>query len=617
VIPIIDYCLGADKCAIPVGVIRENCAWFGIVVDTIEGQKLLARREPGDQQSTGDMVLIEAPEVEVPSRIDQKSTNVDAIKSVLNRLAGLSNLDFEPGAESSFKARPSFRDLMAFTFQPQNIVANPDVMFFKADTTEHREKLRTIFPYVLGAVTPDVLQARFELERLNRILRRKETELRGIVSATSAWQLEAQGWIRQAIELGLMPPDQVVPTEWPSIIDQLRRVVASHARNARPSLAGIDVTLTRLEALRRDEARFAAQLTEHRQRMNELRRLRESSDAYGGAMHIQRDRLALSTWLRSLVEADAPDPVVRLGKGGQDELLTLCDNLEAVEVKLRAHPTVSDTLDRETLRQRTAAEEVLTRLNEIRTEIDSLERGSEEAQTAADHFDRVERFLGRLEQAIQLYDRADQSSALREEIAVLRTQIDQLQQTISEVEIRRKLTNALARVQNAANQFVPQLDAEWPDAPIQLVIDDLTIKVIRGTRSDYLWEIGSGANWLAYHVATTLALQRVFLAEPHHPVPGLLVYDQPSQVYFPKQAADENPAEPVAWRDQDVLAVRKVFTLLGVEARAAKGRLQTLALDHAGEDVWGAIDGVALVEEWRGGRALVPTEWFSSRRPSA
>lgn len=615
VIPIIDYCLGADKCAIPVGVIRENCAWFGVVVDTIEGQKLLARREPGDQQSTGDMVLIEAPEVEMPNRIDQKSTNVDAVKNVLNRLAGLSTLDFEPGAEGTYKARPSFRDLMAFTFQPQNVVANPDVLFFKADTTEHREKLRTIFPYVLGAVTGAVLQARFELDRLNRILRRKEAELRGIVSATSAWQLEAQGWIRQAIELGLLPPDQLIPADWSSIIDQLRRVVVSHARSARPSLAGIDVTLARLEALRSEDSQVAAQLTEHRQRMNELRRLRESSDIYGGAMYIQRDRLALSTWLRSLVEADTTDPIVKIGQGGRDELLKLCDNLEAVEVKLRTHPSVSGALDRETLRQRAAAEEVLTRLNEIRTEIASLERDSDQAQEAAAQFDRVERFLGRLEQAIHLYDRADQSSALSEEIAGLRTQIAQLQQTISEAEIRRKLTNALARVQNTASQFVPRLDAEWPDAPIQLILDDLTIKVIRGTRSDYLWEIGSGANWLAYHIATTLALQRFFLAEPHHPVPGLLVYDQPSQVYFPKRAADENPGEPIAWRDQDVVAVRKVFTLLGAEARAAKGRIQMLVLDHAGEDVWGGLDGVALAEEWRGGRALVPTEWLNSGGP--
>jgi hypothetical protein len=616
VIPIIDYCLGAEKCAIPVGIIRDNCAWFGIVVDTVEGQKLFARREPGDQQSTGDMVLMEAPEIAVPVHIEEKNTNVDFVKNILNRLATLSNLEFDPEAESGYKSRPSFRDLMAFTFQPQNIVANPDVMFFKADTTEHREKLKTIFPYILGAVTAEVLQARFELDRLHRILRNKETEVRGIEGATTAWRLEAEGWLRQAIELGLLPPEQVIPSDWSSIIDLMRQLVARHARNARPSLAGIDVALTRLEVLRSDETQAAATLTEHRQRMNELRRLRESSDAYGGSMHIQRDRLALSNWLRSLVQAEASDPIVKLGQGGRDELQTLCDNLEAVEVKLRTHPTVSETLDRETIRQRVAAEDVLTRLNEIRAEIASLERDSDPAKAAADHFDRTERFLGRLEQAIQLYDRADQSSGLREEMARLQTEISRLQLRISEVEIRRKLSNALAQVQNAANQFVPQLDAEWPDAPIELIINDLTIKIIQGTRSDYLWEIGSGATWLAYHVATTLALQRYFLSEPHHHVPGLLVYDQPSQVYFPKRLAKEDIDEPVALRDQDVQAVRRVFALLGKETQSAKGRLQIIVLDHAGEDVWGDLNGVELREEWRDGRALVPLEWLTNQLPT-
>ena len=56
----------------------------------------------------------------------------------------------------------------------------------------------------------------------------------------------------------------------------------------------MDVTLTRLEELRQEETEVAARLTEHRQRLNELRRLLESSEAYGGAMRIQRDRLALA-----------------------------------------------------------------------------------------------------------------------------------------------------------------------------------------------------------------------------------------------------------------------------------------------------------------------------------
>jgi len=208
VIPIIDYCLGSDKCAIPVGVIRQTCSWFGVVVDTAEGQKLLARREPEDQQSTDDMVLIEGIEIEVPARISGKTTNVGAVKEMLNRLSGLTNLAFQPDSDNSFHSRPSFRDLMAFTFQPQNIIANPNVLFYKSDTNEHRERLKAIFPYVLGAIDADLLQARFELQNLQRSLRRKDSELRALTGTTAAWQSEAQSWLRQAIELGLLSPAQ-------------------------------------------------------------------------------------------------------------------------------------------------------------------------------------------------------------------------------------------------------------------------------------------------------------------------------------------------------------------------------------------------------------------------
>jgi Protein of unknown function (DUF3732) len=611
VIPIIDYCLAADKCAIPVGVIRENCSWFGILIDTVEGQKLLARREPGEQQGTRDMVLIEGDDLEVPNHIEGKDTTVAVVKAMLNRLAGLTNLDFEPEFEGGYKSRPSFRDLMAFTFQPQNIVANPDVMFFKADTTEHREKLKTIFPYILQAVTAEVLQARYELDRLGRILRRREADLRALVSAGNAWRLEAQSWLRQAVEFGLLNADQPIPTEWPDIIDLLRGVVLSNSAAAHPSLQGIDVALGQLQVLRTQESEVSANLTQHRQRLNELRRLIESSDAYGSAIRIQRDRLALSDWLRSLVPEDRPDEAIAsLGDGGREKVLQLSDALAAIEVRLRTHPSVSDTLDKEVLRLRAATENLLVRLNEIRREIGLLERNSSQAKQAIDRFDRMERFLGRLEQALLLYDRTDQSAGLRQEIDGLKTQIATLQRLVSEIEIGRKMRNAIDSIEAAAGRFVPKLDAEWPDAPVRLMVDDLTVKVVRGTRDDYLWEIGSGANWLAYHVALTLALQTFFLELPHHPVPGLLVYDQPSQVYFPRRSAgDERPAS-VVWRDQDVVAVRKVFRLLGQQVQAAKGRLQIIVLDHADEEVWGGLEGVTLTEAWFD-HALVPEEWLA------
>ncbi|WP_188064364.1 DUF3732 domain-containing protein [Sphingobium sp. KCTC 72723] len=615
VIPIIDYCLASDKCAIPVGVIRENCSWFGVVIDTVEGQKLLARREPGDQQSTGDMVLIEADTVEVPHRIEGKDTTQANVKKMLDRLAGLTNLGFEPDSEAASQSRPSFRDLMAFTFQPQNIVANPDVMFFKADTSEHRDKLKTIFPYILQAVTAEVLQARHELDRLNRILRRREIDLRSLVTAGNAWRLEATSWLRQAIEFGLLPSGQVIPTEWPDIVDLLRGIVATNSEAANPTIAGIDVALARLRELRDEESKVAAELTQRRQRLSELRRLIESSDAYGSALRIQRDRLSISEWLKQLVPEDRPEDVIAvLGEGGREKVDQLSDALAAIEVRLRTHPSVSDTLDKEILRLRAEAETSLVRLNEIKREIGLLERNSQQAKQAIDRFDRMERFLGRLEQALELYDRTDQSAGLRQQIDALKAQIAELQRRVSENEIQRKLRNAIDSIEAMTGRLIPRLDAEWPEAPVRLMIQDLTVKVIRGTRDDYLWEIGSGANWLAYHVALTLALQTFFLALPHHPVPGLLIYDQPSQVYFPRRTARDEKADPVTWRDQDVEAVRKVFALLGEQVAAATGRLQVIVLDHADEDVWGGLANVVLAEQWRD-HALVPLDWLESDQP--
>ena len=199
IIPIIDYCLGSDKCAIPVETIRNACSWFGILIDVQNGQILLARREPGVQKTTGDMHLSEGDSVAIPREAPAKNSTADAIKAKLDELGGLTRLDFDAyGSGSGFKGRPSFRDMMAFTFQPQNIVANPDVLFFKADTYEHREKLKTIFPYVLGAVTPEVLAAQHELEFVKKELSRKERELANIRQVSERWHAELRSWASHA-----------------------------------------------------------------------------------------------------------------------------------------------------------------------------------------------------------------------------------------------------------------------------------------------------------------------------------------------------------------------------------------------------------------------------------
>jgi hypothetical protein len=611
VIPIIDYCLASGKCSIPVGTIRNACAWFGIVIDTLEGLKLLARREPGEARQTGDMFILEGETIEIPKTVPQKNTIAENVKAMLDRLAGLSNLGLDPESESGFQSRVSFRDLIAFTFQPQYIVANPMVLFFNADTTEHREKLKAIFPYVLGALTPEMLAARWEIERLQRELRRKEAALASTKDGVLAWQNETQAWIRQAVEFGLLPVEVVIPTDWADIVDLLRRAAGANTRTSFTTIESIEPTLVQLQTLQAQESTAAVALSERRQRLSEMQRLLDNSQTYGSAIRIQRDRLNITSWLRSKAD-DTGDPLVALADGGRERLDVLVNALAGAEIQLRAQPSLSDAFDKERLRLRGEVEDAAGRLMSVRQEIALLEQKSEQVRAATFRQDRIERFVRRLEQALLSLDRSEEGSELSEQVSKLKTRIDNLRRIYSESQVNSKKANALRLIENIAAGIIPLLDAEWPTAPIQIVTDDLTIRVIHTDRSDYLWEIGSGANWLAYHVAVTLALQRFFLEQPNHPVPSVLIYDQPSQVYFPRGFEAEADVRRGRTRDEDIAAVRAVFETIGKEVVRAKGRLQAVVLDHAGADVWGEIEGVTLAEEWRGDIKLVPQHWLVS-----
>lgn len=621
VIPIIDYCLGSERCAVPVATIRDSCSWFGIVIATTEGEKLLARREPGTQQSTGDMFMIEGKTIAVPHSIIEKNATVDAVKRALDRLAGLSNLGFDPtGSSGGFKGRPSFRDLLAFTFQPQNIVANPDVLFFKADTIEHKEKLRTIFPYVLGAVTPDALARRWEVDQLSRELRSKERDLAAQQHASSQWQAELQNWVSEARDLGLLATGSAVAGHSNSeLLGSLEEVVAKTSADSQITEGALDSAATEASDLDREEGAVSLELSELKARLENMTRLQSAVDDYTGALRKQRERLQLSRWFRD--GADTSEAACPVCGGAFEhafgELDALCDALANVEATARRFDPVPAAFDRELAQVREQARMLSDRLRGIRSRRDAVEARSARIRDERWRRASVDRFIGRMEQALKILKAPKGDPALAAEVEELKRRLDELRAASSDGVVRERQRAALKRVSASMARLLPELDSERPHDPAELNIDDLTIRVTGSSgRPDFLWEIGSGANWLSYHVAAMLALHELFLSQSDNPVPSLLVLDQPSQVYFPRKLAGRQTAnEDPRLADEDIAAVKKVFEVLGATAKDQAQGLQILVLDHAGSEVWSDAQGVNLVEEWRDGKALVPTEWLT--RPGA
>lgn len=611
VIPIIDYCLGSRLCSIPAGKIRESCAWFGVRVRTAEGEKLLARREPGNQQSTDEMMLLEDTVIDVPFEQPKKNTTRPAVKRLLDRLAGLSNLGFDAEETGSgFQGRPSFRDTLAFCFQPQNIVANPDVLFFRADTVEHREKVRTIFPYVLGATTGERLALKWELENLQRELRRKQREHAAYAKVSLTWLANLQVWVTEARELGLLTGEIPDGTEQ-NLIAVLEGIVSTGEVGDGFSFTGSQASASEYAALQNEESAITRELAVARHRMNQITAVRNTVTDYKGSLTDQANRLGVSRWLRTLPNDDIRCPVCNGSmESSHTELDQLCDALSVIEDETYTVSKAPPVLDRDLVDVTEKLRLLDDQLKAVRVRKRAIEERSRNIRERELATARVARFLGRVEEALKLFSARTEPNGLDDEIDKLNTRISQIYDALSEAEYARQLHTAVGRVSKNLTKIAAQLDVERKDAPARLDIKELTVGVTDyAGREDFLWQLGSGANWLSYHVAAILALHAFFLRQVNSPVPALVIFDQPSQVYFPRRLARRDIGEHELL-DEDVESIRGFFEAMGKLAAHCKGKLQIIVLDHAGPDVWDNLDSVELAEEWRGEDYLVPPVWF-------
>jgi len=613
IIPIIDYCLGSRRCTIPTGVIRDKTSWFGLVVTTPEGEKLFARREPEQQQATDDMYMQEAVIIVLPKAVEKNATR-DSVKQRLDHLSGLSTLDFSGTDTSAGGGRTSFRDLAAFNFQPQNIVANPNVLFYKADTVEHRAKLRSIFPYILGALSAETLAQRHEMQRLQRELKKKESDLRNIQALSERWRATIDARVSEARDLGLLPQGAGDGLDQTAALILLRTAISTVAPNPQVSTGSIDEGVQELNRLNAEERRIAQELSTFRRRLSEMQQLRSSTTDYTGSLVLQRDRLQLSRWLlENHAERDCPlcSSHLTVPPAKLDELLETLGTLEQSAASVAIPPS----FDRELDRVKTTIAEQVERLRGIRIRQGALTQQSQSARDRQYNQMRASRFVGHLEADLAVFDSIGQDGELMSEVSSLRERVTALERLISDGEIFARTRRALSMVNLFAGRLMPLLDAEAPNDPVSLSDTELSIKVQRIGREDFLWEIGSGSNWLSYHVAITLALHEYFLSLQQCPVPNFIVYDQPSQVYFPQRLAVQNDTPPLqepAWRDQDEEAVRKVFSAMSQAVGGSSNGFQVIVLDHALKSVWGGVPLVHEVEDWREeGRALIPSEWMN------
>ena len=621
-ISIVDYCLGSGKCTIPVGEIRDASEWFGVVLRLPRSEMLIARRNPGLQGATNEMYLDEAPKIQIRDDIDSNSS-VPAVLNRLNQLAALPALALADSEEPGFGGRPSFRDTAAFQFQPQHIVANPYTLFFKADTFEHQEKLKHFLPFVLGAIDRQTLEFRRELRLIESELKLKREQLEGRRARSAEWLQDFRLMYSRAREFGLLPNAADPATDWTvdSFVGILRPVPAGADKQGMPQVErGASKRMAHeLAALRKEEDTLARAILDRRRKLTKVEQLKSSAGGYSEALAVQSGRLGPLHWFSKHVGAAHACPVC----GSQSdtaakEIGRLSDHARRVEGSIGTIEAVTEVLEKENALLGEQLRQLEDDLAKLRQHLEDLESKSAEVRQQRQTIRELYTFVGTLKEALRNYAAADKGGALSEAISRLELRAKELRLKVDQEAINRRQETALASIAKVTRHYAEILGVEHPERAVTIDIRNLTLLVAGPAgRNDHLWEIGSGANWMGYHVAVLLALHEHFLTVTHSPVPQFLIVDQPSQAFFPeasRPAKAKTAANPEPSMSSDDMArVHQIFAALAEASARTKNRLQIIVIDHADEMTWQGIADVHVVERWRGGNALIPQDWLNSR----
>jgi hypothetical protein len=627
---IIDYCLGSEKCSIPVGLIREVTGWFGLHIQLANTQMIVARRNPEDQQTTNELYWAEALKLDVPPSV-HKNARVEDLKNRFNQISHLPALDFSADENVGFGGRASFRDMAAFNFQPQHIVANPYTFFYKADTTEHREKLRIIFPLALGAIDASTLAKQRELKDTEREHARLRRELDARMDAARAWEAEVESYYLQARALGLMPDSPPPETAWPldKYILELQKVPKTVGTLDIPDIqeGTSEAAVTELTRVINEEDQLGQEIGSIRRRLSKLDQLSSSVGEYGTTLTIQEDRLQGVGWFEEKVRNTHECPVCAAvhteGNPRLAELQTLARELKALSASVHQAPAKLDqelAVLRQELREREGS------ISKARQKRKYLEDRSAELSAQRQRVRQIYLFVGRVEQALENVTASRNVDELQEKVKTLAQKIAELRRDLDPLTQRHRLNAAIDTVSARIADYAQRpLQLEHSTENVRLNIRELTLQFspLSG-RTDFLWEVGSGQNWVGYHIAGLLALHEHFIGLSENAVPRFLVIDQPSQVYFPEAwpSMESAPGEQGKTdRSSDIDGVHRIFTALShfLDVLAKKKRaepFQIIVTEHAGSITWEGIPHIHFVGNWRRGHDefLIPEAWLKSKK---
>ncbi|MHC1762522.1 MAG: DUF3732 domain-containing protein [Negativicutes bacterium] len=619
IIPIIDYCLASSDCFIPIDTIRDYASWYGVVFQTETEELLISRKVPDGSKVSNDFYLIRGKNVSIPPLIKESNEKADGIKQILNTIAYVPYFSLSDGENEreSYQARLGFRDLMALVFQNQDIVANQNILFYKTHAHEHRERLRNWFPFILGAENIEVLIARQRLQFVEKRLIQLRKEFEKVKNVSASWMANMLGHLKVAYEYGIIDTEVSASTEPDELLVVAKQIFENIPEHSKTKYDNIENANKEISDIEIEEERISAEIGVAKKRLSDVNRLRSGFVDYGISQGKRAERLHISQWLESIALESIACPACGSVEHPRttNELSKVVTAFKKFEEQSKRVAEVPTSFAREEERIKLELEKLLDEKGKYQQRFDLLIARDKNAQEEFQRKKSMFLFLGHLKASMETFEKLVDGGEFQKEISILEEEYNKLIKLVDRGTIQLRIDRATAIISQGILNHLKTLDVEDKYRKIapKFNVKDLNISVLSNDGNwHFLAEVGSASNWVSFHIALMCSLQEYFLGLDLACVPSFVIFDQPSQVYFPKlKRNEEKVADNLQYEDEDINAVKGMFTTLAKSVLTNKEAWQCIVLDHADNSVYGDIEGVYEVAEWRNGEKLIPEEWYT------
>lgn len=596
-IEIVDYCLFSSRSSIPVGEIINFTKLFVVIYKVNDFFIVIGRPAPktGSMRSAylkveTDYNNIENLEYNYFNELALKPIK-DDIQNDFEELLGLSLKKLESDYESFGKL--SIRDTVSFLFQHQNLIANKHALFYRFDDLIKRKRVIQALPVLLGIVDSKYYQLIKSIRELELKIKAEEKLIERLKQKDSD-QIDI---IRNHIQNYYTLLDLRLDDEYKSLTELKK--IGSNLPLPPQIIDNESKLYTKIDELEKEIELLNIEKAEIEKAISSLHsNTDETFDYVQNLKRInskQKYNIENSNIICPLCENSATEINENISKLN-DSKQRLIEELTKVSSYTKDSTQILERLQSDKKR-------INTQIKTISKNLEILNKENVDNQLIKNKREKIIHQKGVIEATIKFSLESNDFSKYESTLKELKKELQENKNEILKyIDIKEFKKETELFLKEEMNRIADKLDFEKELKPIDFHFDIDNFEFYHKYKGEKikLYEMGSGANWLACHLSIFLAFLHLSCKNSKSVIPNLLMLDQPSQVYFPRTAKKTDFEEKNEQKeyDENIVQVRKIFKVLEEEINIIYDKTnmkpQIIVLEHANDDEFKKY----IIKEW-------------------